>query len=160
MKLNTLLSFILLALVSSCSKSTCEDFKTGTYIYADPEHSNRSFSRVLTGEREFEVKDGDSWKTITKSVGTQVETDMIDSVKVETTYDIIWDGACDYTLAFRSVNKPKYDYHNKYDSVRVSVLSIEGNSFNFQSRVNGESISGAVIKVSDEVVEVTDEMSQ
>jgi len=132
---------------SSCKEYTCEDFKTGNYVFADTAFSNMSLSRTLTGTQDFDVLSKGEWVRMTKEVGEQIEVEVKDGKSITKKQTIIWDGPCSYSLVFKETDSPKDVYETKYDTFRVSITNIEKNEYDFRARVANQHVDGRLIKV-------------
>jgi len=125
-----LITVVLIAL-SSCANKSCEDFQTGNFRYTDEAYKDVKISRTVTGEREVEI-DG---KTIIKPVGTQSETMMREGREVTDIYDITWDGPCSYSIVFKSTNSQIDQFHTQYDTIRMKIIGIDGNKYQFEANL-------------------------
>ncbi len=142
--------FIALTLMlafASCRNYTCEDFKSGEYIYADSAFKDVEISRVLLGEREFIVRGKDGDKKMMKAVGEQTETMTRNSRRVSDVYTMIWDGPCTYSLVFKSTDSKKDQFHTQYDTIRVNVLDIDGDRFRVRAHLGNFNPEAELIKV-------------
>lgn len=144
-----LLLFSIILFLSSCSNYTCEDFRTGSYVYSDTAFKDVKISRTLTGEEEFKVKTSKGVEDITKEVGEQTEQMVREGRDVTDVYTIIWDGPCSYTLVFKSTSSQVDQFHTKYDTIRTQIIEPTRKGYVFQSNLYGESLTGELLKVED-----------
>lgn len=120
-------SIIILGL-SACSSYTCEDFRTGSFSYSDPQFEDYS---------------------ITRDSLTQTERYMVDGQEVEDVYHITWDGACSYTLVMKESSDPRHQFHTKYDTIHARIREITPNGYMFHTLLHGKEVQGEMILTSD-----------
>lgn len=112
--------------LASCTRYTCEDFKTGEYRYADENFEDVKVIRTETEQTEYSQRNGKD---------------------VEDVYSIIWDGPCSHNLVFKSTNSEVDQFHTKYDTIRVRIVEITDKGYIFETFLNGKNPSGELIKV-------------
>ena len=134
-------------LTTSCTRYTCEDFKSGEYIYADTALKDMRISRVLLGEQEFIVGGKGVPRKMMKPIGEQTEVMMRDGREVTDIYSMIWDGPCTYSLVFKSTDSQKDLFHTKYDTIRVNVLEIDGDRFRVRAHLGNIYPEAELIKL-------------
>ncbi|NND93566.1 MAG: hypothetical protein HKN45_01805 [Flavobacteriales bacterium] len=144
-----ILIFSLIGFFSSCTKYSCDDFRTGNYVYSDTAFADVRISRTLTGEQDFKVTTSRGTETITKQIGEQTEKMTRDGRDVTDVYSVIWDGPCSYTLVFKSTSSQVDQFHTKYDTIRTQILEPTRKGYSFESRLYGERLQGELIKVED-----------
>lgn len=137
----------MILLFSSCMEYTCEDFRTGEFVYSDTAYADVKISRKLTGERDFTIKTKDGKVKITKAIGEQTEIMKRNGREVSDVYDVIWDGPCTYTLVFRSTSSQKDQFHTKYDTIRTRIMEITKDGYIFEAHLYDESPKGELIKL-------------
>ncbi len=147
MRLTLIISTLIL--LSSCSNYTCEDFRTGNYVYSDTAFADVTISRTLTGEHVFEVKTNKGVEKINKQIGEQTEQMKREGRDVTDVYTIIWDGPCSYTLVFKSTSSQIDQFHTRYDTIRTQIIETTRSGYTFQSNLYGESLTGELLKVED-----------
>ena len=129
-------------LLASCGNYTCEDFKSGEFVYADTAYKDVKIIRTLTGEQEFQVKTEKGTETIVKEIGEQTEMMKRDGRDVTDVYTVIWDGPCSYTLVFKSTSSQVDQFHTKYDTIRTRIMETNRKGYVFQSKLYGQSLQG------------------
>ena len=112
--------------MESCTRYTCEDFKTGEYRYADENFKDVRVTRTETEQTEYSQRNG---------------KDVADI------YSIVWDGPCSHNLIFKSTNSEVDQFHTKYDTIRVRIVEITDKGYVFETFLNGQNPSGELIKV-------------
>jgi hypothetical protein len=117
----------LIFLLTNCSQGyNCEDFKTGTYKFAEPE-----FSEV----------------TVTRSASEQIETSTKAGEEYRDVYEILWNGTCSYQLVFKSTDNIDRMPFSKFDTISASIIEIVEDGYIYETEIFNQRPRGHFIKV-------------
>lgn len=126
MKLNTLLPLLTIVLFASCSRQyTCDDFKTGTYVFDDETFKHVTITRTETEQIEQSVEPGKEYRDV---------------------YEIIWDGSCSYSLVFKETDNLDRLPFSKYDTITSRIIEIVDDGYRFETAVFDIKPTGYLIK--------------